>query len=90
MRPLQARSDYPVRSRFSFLPVPPEFNGPWLPAIPPPSSALLPGLRGRRVKRRGYAVTRFPKGMVWEAPELFVGKVLDVARSLPNALSGEL
>ena len=53
MRQLQARSDRPVRSRFGFLPVPPELYGPWLPSIPPPSCALLPGLRGGRFSRRG-------------------------------------
>jgi hypothetical protein len=31
-----------------------------------------------------------PNGMVQEAPELFVEKVLDVAWSLPNVFSGEL
>jgi len=38
----------------------------------------------------GYTVTRFPNGIVLEAPELFVEKVLDVAWSLPNAFTGEL
>jgi hypothetical protein len=33
---------------------------------------------------------RLPNGIVMEAPELFVGKVLDVAWSLPNAFTGEL
>jgi hypothetical protein len=52
MRQLQARSDHPVQSRFGFLPVLPEPYGPWLPSIPPPSCALLPGLQGGRVRRR--------------------------------------
>jgi hypothetical protein len=38
----------------------------------------------------GYTVTRFPNGIVLEAPELFVEKVLDVAWSLSNAFTGEL
>jgi hypothetical protein len=40
--------------------------------------------------RWGYTVTRFPNGIVLEAPELFLEKVLDVAWSLPNAFTREL
>jgi len=37
----------------------------------------------------GNRVIRLPYGMVPEAPELFVAKVLNVAWLLPNAFSGE-
>jgi very-short-patch-repair endonuclease len=46
--------------------------------------------RDAQLKRIGYTVMRLPNGIVTEAPELFVGKVLDVAWSLPNAFTGEL
>jgi hypothetical protein len=36
-----------------------------------------------------YAVTRFPNGVILESPERFLEKVLDVARSLPKAFTGE-
>ena len=55
-----------------------------------PSQARHDASRDARLKRMGYTVTRFPNGMVVEAPELFVGRVLDVAWSLPNAFTGEL
>ena len=42
------------------------------------------------LERMGYSVTRFPNGIVMEAPELFARKVLDVAWSLPNAFTGGL
>jgi very-short-patch-repair endonuclease len=46
--------------------------------------------RDAELRRMGYTVTRFPNGIVMEAPELFASKVLDVAWSLPNAFTGEL
>jgi very-short-patch-repair endonuclease len=46
--------------------------------------------RDAELKRMGYTVARLPNGIVMEAPELFVSKVLDVAWSLPNAFTGEL
>jgi very-short-patch-repair endonuclease len=46
--------------------------------------------REAQLKRMGYTVTRFPNGIVTDAPELFVRKVLDIAWSLPNAFTGEL
>jgi hypothetical protein len=33
----------------------------------------------------GYTVARFPNGMVLDAPELFVERVLNIAWSLPDA-----
>jgi very-short-patch-repair endonuclease len=55
-----------------------------------PSQGMRDASRDADLKRRGYTVRRFPNGIVLEAPELFVEKVLDVAWSLPNAFSGEL
>jgi very-short-patch-repair endonuclease len=55
-----------------------------------PSQAKRDARRDTELKRMGYTVTRLPNGMIMEAPELFVGKVLDVAWSLPNAFTGEL
>jgi very-short-patch-repair endonuclease len=55
-----------------------------------PSQTRRDVSRDAELKRMGYTVTRLPNGMVMEAPELFVRKVLDVAWSLPNALTGEL
>ena len=55
-----------------------------------PSQTKRDTSRDAELKRMGYTVTRFPNGIVLEAPELFVEKVLDVAWSLPNALTGEL
>jgi very-short-patch-repair endonuclease len=55
-----------------------------------PSQGRRAARRDAEFKRRGYIVRRFPNGIVFEAPELFVEKVLDVAWSLPNAFSGEL
>jgi very-short-patch-repair endonuclease len=46
--------------------------------------------RDAELRRMGFTVTRFPNGMVMEAPELFVSKVLDVAWSLPDVFTGEL
>jgi very-short-patch-repair endonuclease len=55
-----------------------------------PSQTRRDASRDGELKRMGYTVTRFPNGIVMEAPELFVSKVLDVAWSLPNAFTGEL
>jgi very-short-patch-repair endonuclease len=55
-----------------------------------PSQTRRNATRDKELKRRGYTVRRFPNGIVVEAPELFVKKVLDVAWSLPNVFSGEL
>jgi very-short-patch-repair endonuclease len=46
--------------------------------------------RDAELKRMGYTVTRFPNGVVLEAPELFLEKLLDATWSLPNAFTGEL
>jgi very-short-patch-repair endonuclease len=55
-----------------------------------PSQTKRDARRDTELKRMGYTVTRLPNGIVVEAPELFVEKVLDVAWSLPNAFTGEL
>jgi len=55
-----------------------------------PSQTRRDTSRDAQLKRMGYTVTRLPNGMVTEAPELFVRKVLDIAWSLPNAFTGEL
>ena len=55
-----------------------------------PSQAKHDASRDAKLKRLGYTIMRFPNGMVLEAPELFVRKVLDVAWSLPDAFTGEL
>jgi very-short-patch-repair endonuclease len=55
-----------------------------------PSQSKRDASRDAELKRRGYTVARFPNGMVLEAPELFMQKLLDAAWSLPNAFSGEL
>jgi type I restriction enzyme R subunit len=54
-----------------------------------PSQSKRDASRDAVLKRRGYTVTRFPNGMVLEAPELFLERVLEVAWSLPNAFTGE-
>ena len=41
--------------------------------------------REAHLNRRGYTVARFPNGIVLEAPELFVDKVLKLAWSLPSS-----
>jgi hypothetical protein len=38
----------------------------------------------------GHPVTRFPNGIILEAPELFLENVLHDAWSLPNAFTGEV
>ncbi len=55
-----------------------------------PSQTRRDASRDAQLKRVGYAVMRLPNGIVMEAPELFVRKVLEVAWSLPNAFTGEL
>jgi very-short-patch-repair endonuclease len=55
-----------------------------------PSQTRRDASRDAELKPMGYTVTRLPNGIVMEAPELFVGKVLDVAWSLPNAFTGGL
>ena len=55
-----------------------------------PSQTRRDASRDAQLKRMGYTVMRLPNGIVMEAPELFVRKVLDVAWSLPNAFTGEL
>jgi type I restriction enzyme R subunit len=55
-----------------------------------PSQTRRDASRDAELKRMGYAVARFPNGIVVEAPELFLEKVLDIAWSLPSAFGGEL
>jgi len=55
-----------------------------------PSQARHDLQRDAQLKGMGYFVMRFPNGMVLEAPERFVSKVLDVAWSRPNVFTGEL
>jgi len=55
-----------------------------------PSQAKRDANRDAKLKRLGYTIMRIPNGMVLEAPELFVRKVLDLAWSLPNVFTGEL
>ena len=55
-----------------------------------PSQCRRDTRRDAELKRMGYTVMRFPNGIVMEAPELFVCKILDVAWSLPNVFTGEL
>jgi very-short-patch-repair endonuclease len=55
-----------------------------------PTQTQRDASRDRELGRMGYTVTRFPNGIVIEAPELFVSKVLDVAWSLLDAFTGEL
>ena len=55
-----------------------------------PSQTRRDTSRDAVLKRMGYSVTRFPNGIVMEAPDLFARKVLDVAWSLPNVFTGEL
>lgn len=45
--------------------------------------------RDAQLKNMGYTVARFPNGMVLEAPELFVEKVLNIAWPLPDAFADE-
>ncbi|MGC9993974.1 MAG: DUF559 domain-containing protein [Terriglobia bacterium] len=55
-----------------------------------PSQIRHDANRDSRLKRMGYTVMRIPNGMVLEAPELFVKKVLDLAWRLPNVFTGEV
>ena len=55
-----------------------------------PSQTRRDASRDAQLERRGYTVMRSPNGIVTEAPELFVRKVLDVAWSQPNVFTGEL
>ena len=55
-----------------------------------PSQTRRDTSRDAVLKRMGYSVTRFPNGIVMEAPDLFARKVLDVAWSLPNVFTGEM
>jgi very-short-patch-repair endonuclease len=55
-----------------------------------PSQTKRDTSRDAELKLMGYTVKRFPNGIVLEAPELFLEKVLDVAWSLSNAFTGEL
>jgi len=54
-----------------------------------PSQSLKDNAREKYLKRQGYTVTRFPIGIVLQAPETFVAKVLGQALSLPNVFTGE-
>ena len=55
-----------------------------------PSQAGRDLKRDEELVRMGYTVMRLPNGIVTEAPELFVEKVLGVVWSLPDAFTGEL
>ena len=55
-----------------------------------PSQIKRDRSRDAELKGMGYTVTRFPNGIVLEAPELFLEKVRGVAWLLPNAFTGEL
>jgi very-short-patch-repair endonuclease len=55
-----------------------------------PSQTRRDASRDAELRRMGYTITRFPNGIVMEAPELFERKVLDAAWSLPNVFTGEL
>ncbi len=50
-----------------------------------PSQTRRDGCRDAQLKNMGYTVARFPNGMVLDAPELFVERVLNIAWSLPDA-----
>jgi very-short-patch-repair endonuclease len=52
-----------------------------------PSQTRREKRRDAQLKDTGYTVARFPNGMVLEAPELFVEKVLNIAWSLPDAFA---
>jgi len=52
-----------------------------------PSQTRRDASRHAELKRAGYTVTRFPNGIVLEAPELFLEKVLDVLRGHCRMLS---
>jgi very-short-patch-repair endonuclease len=54
-----------------------------------PSQAKRDLRRDAHLKKLGNAVARFPNGIVLEAPELFVDKVLRLVWSLPDAFLHE-
>jgi very-short-patch-repair endonuclease len=54
-----------------------------------PSQALKDRTRDQYLQRQGYTVARFPNGMVLQAPEIFVEKVLGQLFSRPNVFTGE-
>ncbi len=54
-----------------------------------PSQAKRDLHRDAHLKNMGYTVARFSNGMVLEAPELFVDKVLRLVWSLPDAFTDE-
>ena len=54
-----------------------------------PSQSLKDWTREQYLKRQGYSVARFPNGIVLEAPEIFVRKVLDHVSVLANVFTGE-
>ena len=55
-----------------------------------PSQAKRDLDRDARLKNLGYSVARFPNGIVLEAPEQFVDKVLRLVWLSPDAVSDEL
>ena len=55
-----------------------------------PGQAAQDRRRDSHLNRRGYTVARFPNGIVLEAPQLFVDKVLKLAWSLPCSCTGVL
>ena len=55
-----------------------------------PSQAKQDLQRDARLKNLGYSVARFPNGIVLEAPEQFVDKVLRLVWLSPDAVSDEL
>ena len=50
-----------------------------------PGQAAQDKRRDAHLSRTGYTVARFPNGIVLQAPELFVDKVLKLAWSLPGS-----
>jgi len=50
-----------------------------------PNQARSDVQRDAHLKTLGYTVLRLPNGIVLQAPELFVEKVLDIVWSLPEA-----
>lgn len=54
-----------------------------------PSQTRRDTRRDAQLKGMEYTVARFPNGMVLEAPELFVKKVLNMAWSLPDVFADE-
>ena len=54
-----------------------------------PSQANRDSRRDAHLENMGYTVARFPNGMVLEAPELFVEKVLSIVWSQPDAFADE-